>query len=82
LKLANNLIPQQARSKFRWLMIAKPLLMTRSPSPEKKPGQAFLSELEPPPVLGTWRRMYTVVLVVHALLIIGFWLFGRYWSGS
>ncbi|MBI1193495.1 MAG: hypothetical protein GC205_10015 [Bacteroidetes bacterium] len=63
-------------------MIEKTWFMTQPPSPKKTPGHAELPELEPPPVLGTWRRMYTVVLVLHVLLIIGFWLFGRYWSGA
>jgi hypothetical protein len=53
-----------------------------SPSPEKKPLNNALDTLEPPPILGSWRRMYTVVLVVHGLLILAFWLFGRYWSAA
>jgi hypothetical protein len=32
---------------------------------------------EPPPFLGTWRRIYVAVLVYLALLIFGFYLFTR-----
>ena len=37
-------------------------------------------ENEPPPILGSWKRMYVVVLVLHAILIFCFWLFSQYWS--
>jgi hypothetical protein len=30
-----------------------------------------------PPVLGSWQRVYTFVLVVHVLLLIGFYLMSR-----
>jgi len=62
--------------------IPQPLLLNASPSPEKNPLKGALDTLEPPPVLGSWRRMYTVVLVVHGLLIMAFWLFGRYWAAA
>ncbi len=32
---------------------------------------------EPPPILGTWRRLYTVVLLYLAGLILLFYLFTR-----
>jgi hypothetical protein len=32
---------------------------------------------EPPPFLGTWRRVYTAILVYLAVLIAGFYLFTR-----
>lgn len=32
---------------------------------------------EPPPFLGTWRRVYVAVLVYLGLLILGFYLFTR-----
>jgi hypothetical protein len=32
---------------------------------------------EPPPFLGTWRRVYIAVVVYLALLIAGFFLFTR-----
>jgi hypothetical protein len=35
---------------------------------------------EPPPFLGSWRRIYTVVLVYLVTLITVFWLFGKAWS--
>ncbi|MGH9721773.1 MAG: hypothetical protein ACRD8O_16315 [Bryobacteraceae bacterium] len=35
---------------------------------------------EPPPFLGAWRRVYTVVLVYLAAVIALFYLFTRAWS--
>ena len=35
---------------------------------------------EPPPFLGTWRRIYTVVVLYLITLITLFWFFGRAWS--
>lgn len=35
---------------------------------------------EPPPILGTWKRLYTVVLLVHLLFLIGFYFFTRYYA--
>lgn len=35
---------------------------------------------EPPPFLGTWRRVYTAVVLYLASLITLFWLFGKAWS--
>jgi hypothetical protein len=35
---------------------------------------------EPPPFLGTWRRMYTAVLAYLALLIALFYLFARFFA--
>jgi hypothetical protein len=32
-------------------------------------------EDEKPPILGTWNRLYTVVLILHFILIILFYLF-------
>jgi hypothetical protein len=32
---------------------------------------------EPPPFLGSWRRVYTVVLVYLAFLIVAFYAFTR-----
>jgi hypothetical protein len=32
---------------------------------------------DPPPILGSWNRMYAFVLVVHVLLLIGFYLISR-----
>ncbi len=36
-------------------------------------------DLEPddPPILGNWKNMYLVVLVLHTLLIIAFYLISR-----
>lgn len=35
---------------------------------------------EPPPFLGTWRRIYTLVLAYLALLITTFYIFTRIFS--
>jgi hypothetical protein len=32
---------------------------------------------EPPPFLGTWRRVYTAILIYLVVLIAGFYLFTR-----
>jgi len=36
---------------------------------------------DPPPLLGTWPRVYTFVLVYLAAVIFAFWLFSRAFSG-
>ncbi len=38
--------------------------------PQKEPD-------EPPPFLGTWRRVYTSILIYLCLIIAGFYLFTR-----
>jgi len=35
---------------------------------------------EPPPFLGSWRRVYTAVLVYLAVLIAGFYVFTRVYA--
>ena len=35
---------------------------------------------EKPPVLGTWKRVYTFVLTYVAAVIFLFWLFTRYYA--
>ena len=42
------------------------VLMPNAPEPD-----------EPPPFLGTWRRVYTAILIYLGLLIGGFYLFTR-----
>ncbi len=42
---------------------------------QQKPAPA--PEEEPPPILGTWPRLYGAVLGILALLIVLFYLFGR-----
>ena len=32
---------------------------------------------DPPPLLGTWPRLYALVLLNLALMVLGFWLFER-----
>ncbi len=43
--------------------------------------QELISDEEPendePPVLGSWKNFYTVVLVLHLMLLIAFYLFSR-----
>jgi len=34
-------------------------------------------EDEPPPLLGTWRRIYIIILCYLALLIVGFYFFTK-----
>lgn len=36
---------------------------------------------DPPPLLGTWPRVYAFVLCYLALVIFGFWWFERAFSG-
>ena len=42
-----------------------------------KEAQQDELEVEDPPILGNWKNMYTVVLVLHTLLIIAFYLISR-----
>ena len=35
------------------------------------------AEDEPPPILGTWRRIYILVLCYLAMLVAGFYVFTR-----
>jgi len=35
---------------------------------------------EPPPFLGSWRRVYTAVLLYLAILIAGFYVFTRVYA--
>ena len=35
---------------------------------------------EPPPVLGTWPRVYTAVLIYLALVILAFYFFTRHYA--
>jgi hypothetical protein len=34
----------------------------------------------PPPFLGTWDRLYKVILVIHFVLLVFFYLFFNYFS--
>ncbi len=39
----------------------------------------LLEQYEPPPIAGTWQRMYVAVLLLHALIIAFFyWLTLKY----
>lgn len=35
---------------------------------------------EPPPVLGSWRRLYTAVVIYLIVLVTLFYLFARFFS--
>jgi hypothetical protein len=35
---------------------------------------------EPPPILGTWPRLYTAVLLYLVVLIVLFYWFGQAWT--
>ena len=37
---------------------------------------------EPPPFLGSWRRIYILVILYLVTLITAFWFFGKGWSSS
>jgi len=41
------------------------------------PNQPIPSTDDEPPVLGSWRNIYTFVLALHVVLIILFYLFSR-----
>ncbi|MEM1325885.1 MAG: hypothetical protein AAGI23_08025 [Bacteroidota bacterium] len=34
----------------------------------------------PPPILGSWERLYWAVLIIHAVIIISFYLFTQYYQ--
>ncbi len=35
---------------------------------------------DPPPLLGSWTRLYTIVLIAHVVIIALFYLFTYYYS--
>ncbi len=37
-------------------------------------------EDDPPPIMGTWERMYTLVILLHAFIIFLFYLFTQAYS--
>lgn len=39
----------------------------------EKPDETIFDE--PPPILGSWNRLYIVVLLIHALIILAFYIF-------
>jgi hypothetical protein len=43
-------------------------------------AEATASHDEPPPILGSWRNLYTVVLVWLTVLIVVFYFFTQYFS--
>jgi hypothetical protein len=44
------------------------------------PSKLLPSEDEPPPFLREWRRVYLAVVIYLAVLILGFYVFGRVFS--
>ncbi|MFT5167526.1 MAG: hypothetical protein ACI8P3_002764 [Saprospiraceae bacterium] len=44
----------------------------------EKPEETYVDD--PPPILGTWKRLYIAVLVIHALIILGFYIFTQIYS--
>jgi hypothetical protein len=44
----------------------------------EKPEETFIDE--PPPILGSWNRLYIAVLVIHALIILTFYIFTQIYS--
>jgi len=43
---------------------------------DRTPGQEARDE--PPPILGTWRRIYGAVVAYLIIVILAFWAFGRF----
>ncbi len=41
------------------------------------PDHARVMEDEPPPILGSWRRIYILVICYLAFLILAMYIFGR-----
>ena len=35
---------------------------------------------DPPPILGSWNRLYTAILILHLLILIGFYLFSHHYA--
>jgi hypothetical protein len=50
---------------------------------EKSPNtETRQSAEEPPPILGTWRRLYTAVLFCLLFVILVLFVFTRYYEGA
>ncbi|WP_420459780.1 hypothetical protein [Neolewinella sp.] len=47
------------------------MIVPDSPTADDEPDQ------DEPPILGSWRNMYLVVLLLHLCLLIAFYLFSR-----
>jgi hypothetical protein len=41
------------------------------------PEHVHASEDEPPPILGTWRRIYILVLLYVAVIVVAFYAFAK-----
>lgn len=37
-------------------------------------------EEEKPPILGSWKKMYLAILVIHAIVLFIFWLFTQHYA--
>ena len=53
-------------------MVRRLLLTIGEPMPNRAPDAE-----EPPPILSTWSRLYTLVIVYLVALIVAFYLFSR-----
>lgn len=49
--------------------------MPTAPTDRKLPEPDV--EIDPPPILGSWRNMYTFVLVLHFFLLLAFYFISR-----
>ncbi len=49
---------------------------------DEPPHISLRDEEEPPPVLGTWRRLYTAIALYLLLLIVLFYLFTVTFNGN
>ena len=53
----------------------------RSPAaPDSGAPRKERADEEPPPILGSWKRLYALVLLNLAALILLFWLFTRWFK--
>lgn len=50
------------------------------PPNQKRQPMSPHADQDKPPILGTWNRLYAFVLLLHALIIILFYIFTRAYS--
>lgn len=60
--------------------MSKPTSADPSPIPLEVGRRTTESEIGPPPIMGTWRRFYGLVLAVLAADVLIFWLVTRIFS--
>ncbi len=44
------------------------------------PNEQSLPDKDQPPILGTWKRLYIFVLIIHALIIALFYIFTKWFK--